>query len=454
MFPQVEAARDRKYLKQLRKEMESEWSKELSDKVRSLAKTVDGKKIKEKVDELFSKHFLPETEWPYRIGGVIDFLDGDQDYIFLRYIQGVGNQTLCDYLFELVQAYYQEKNYDLNKSDEWFHYLYHWACMLDQVEFLNRPEVKAIDPNLMTALSVRNWADLPLLEIRSIHITAQVGALKGLAYLIKQGAALDAEAMGCDTAITFAANAKQLAAIKLLNSAGAKLISPSREKTLKKHYKKEDPSPLMIAAKNEFPELAKWCLEEHRAEFTDEMILRAATHAIFKGNLDTLKIIYPYISKDYSNKEVIQCFGLHSNRAKSIECLRFVLEQGADPNVIMVPGGSDFGPLLHCCIKRNQRELVELLLKAHANPNLEMERACAPLDLLLNDPKYSSSCDLREDDRLEMVKLLVVHGADITTRNVHSHKTPAEKARANGFPAIAEYLENEVRLNQRPAFRV
>ncbi len=128
--------------------------------------------------------------------------------------------------------------------------------------------------------------------------------------------------------------------------------------------------------------------------------------------------------------------GSNGNRALDISCLngdaagaRLLLEHGANPNLPNKVGST---PLHDAALSGNHSEgtkdLIEVLLKHGANINaVDSDTTSTPLH-------YAASFD-----RLEAVKTLVRHGADISLKNSMGF-TAFQLAARNDFADICEFL--------------
>lgn len=118
---------------------------------------------------------------------------------------------------------------------------------------------------------------------------------------------------------------------------------------------------------------------------------------------------------------------LYSAEGASLVAIESLLEAGADPN-LRTSENDDY--LLEWAAKKNGDELMLLLLKHGADPNLHEEEV-SPLHW---------ACASSGKDRFVMVKTLVEHGADVDHRdNVRS--TPLHWAASGRFDCVGYLLE-------------
>ena len=88
--------------------------------------------------------------------------------------------------------------------------------------------------------------------------------------------------------------------------------------------------------------------------------------------------------------------------ASSFECIKLLLEAGAEPDVFFETNGST--PLQRSSI-RNHNDVVKILLKYGSNPNIPNMVGLTALDHAVH------ACNLNES--AELVETLVAHGANV-----------------------------------------
>lgn len=128
--------------------------------------------------------------------------------------------------------------------------------------------------------------------------------------------------------------------------------------------------------------------------------------------------------KHYSGETALM-FAAYSGDVNTIKAL---LRAGADPNVKVVSfHGGEITPLSTTinALHEHRFEVVKLLLAAKAEVNFKGAFIISPLMHALDD--------------LEMVKLLVAHGADVNQANFRG-ATPLMGAAVSRDPAVVKYL--------------
>jgi ankyrin repeat protein len=89
---------------------------------------------------------------------------------------------------------------------------------------------------------------------------------------------------------------------------------------------------------------------------------------------------------------------------------------------------------------------VELLLEHNARPDDASSKHPRPLEWLLDKFTFRHLSEYSrpaENDRLDMIKLLIKHGADIAKPNYYK-KSMIEIARENHFWEIVKYFEEDL----------
>nr|XP_033785414.1 85/88 kDa calcium-independent phospholipase A2 isoform X2 [Geotrypetes seraphini] len=107
--------------------------------------------------------------------------------------------------------------------------------------------------------------------------------------------------------------------------------------------------------------------------------------------------------------------------AKSAEMARLIIERGCNVNAISKTADT----ALHIMVKRSRFECSMVLLTHGANPNLKGEGGNTPLHLAMkrwpgvSSPHHPASCLLPtlQQDHLELIKALIVFGADVEIPN-------------------------------------
>eukprot|EP00010_Vexillifera_abyssalis_P008830 CAMPEP_0201550734 /NCGR_PEP_ID=MMETSP0173_2-20130828/7046_1 /ASSEMBLY_ACC=CAM_ASM_000268 /TAXON_ID=218659 /ORGANISM="Vexillifera sp., Strain DIVA3 564/2" /LENGTH=287 /DNA_ID=CAMNT_0047960799 /DNA_START=89 /DNA_END=952 /DNA_ORIENTATION=- len=150
----------------------------------------------------------------------------------------------------------------------------------------------------------------------------------------------------------------------------------------------------------------------------------ALTLAARKGRTDLLKTLIN------NNKEVLRKEPLPLNAAAAagdVECVQFLIEQGADPSECDSRGQN---ALIHAVVKMNQDVVVELL-KGGADPNegAILPRAKTPL-IAASSKSYGSP---------KIVQLLVEAGAKVNNAT-DDQWTALHQAVADGQPRIMQIL--------------
>jgi len=89
--------------------------------------------------------------------------------------------------------------------------------------------------------------------------------------------------------------------------------------------------------------------------------------------------------------------------ASSFECIKLLLEAGAEPNIFFESTGST--PLQIASI-RQHTDVVKILLKYGANPNIPNMNGLAALDHAVHAMNVCNGC-------VDIVEVLLAHGADV-----------------------------------------
>ncbi|EKO15535.1 ankyrin repeat domain-containing protein [Leptospira kirschneri] len=121
-------------------------------------------------------------------------------------------------------------------------------------------------------------------------------------------------------------------------------------------------------------------------------------------------------------------------RQPNLKIIEFLLNAGADPNVVDPESGETV--LLHVCINSNENqkiilEIVSLLIKAGANINAHKTRE-----------GRSSLMWAAKNGNLELAKLLVEAGADLKAENQKENTNVYILALENDHTEIVEWLES------------
>lgn len=116
--------------------------------------------------------------------------------------------------------------------------------------------------------------------------------------------------------------------------------------------------------------------------------------------------------------------------------VRILLEHGAEIETIREAGGQE--PPLHAAVREGNYQCVQILLENHADPNHEAQGVTA-LQLA------------SENDRIDMVRLLVEHGADVNKRRDENTSTALHEAtQLKSGMAIVQYLvDKDADINLR-----
>lgn len=164
---------------------------------------------------------------------------------------------------------------------------------------------------------------------------------------------------------------------------------------------------------------------------------------IHGDNINMIKLLIEYgadVNKhglgQFNDAPLIKC--LYSRK----EIIELLLKNGANPNIY----SENFSniPLYHY-IYTNEYEMVELLLKYHADPNITNSNGDTPLHYCVYQGRY------------EIAKLLLKHGANPDIKNNNGH-TPYELSKIKGFgyfgysisskKKIADFIENQQKLQE------
>jgi Ankyrin repeats (3 copies)/Ankyrin repeat len=120
--------------------------------------------------------------------------------------------------------------------------------------------------------------------------------------------------------------------------------------------------------------------------------------------------------------------------ANDFETVKTLLTKGVDPNI----GNQIDGPPIYLAVKSGNIEIVEMLLKSWADPNVQDARY---YDVYDNDhnPVYAAV----KDGNLEILQLLWAYGADVNQLqrlDYQTYQKPLDEAIANNRIDIVRYL--------------
>lgn len=226
--------------------------------------------------------------------------------------------------------------------------------------------------------------------------------------------------------------------------------------------------PLMVAVEANQTAVAKFALDNGaNPEFDNS---RALVHAAKKNNTELVghllkagadpdaKIGFLTVLFDDNSKNMEEGQPLMAaTGAQNMEMTRLLLEAGANPNV-------EDGAPLKSAIKKNNRGMIKLLLKHNASIN---EDGIITQVVMNNDPEllqaflerganpdlrtWSGKTPLQEAATrgyVELMSILIKHGADLNKRGVGGEHTPLMMAAVAGqVEAVKLLIESNADLN-------
>lgn len=156
--------------------------------------------------------------------------------------------------------------------------------------------------------------------------------------------------------------------------------------------------------------------------------------AAYDRDLPALKCFIDHQGFDVNARDRYGETPLHDAvRGKSLEAIRFLLERGAD-----VLAKCHLGSIpLHKAAIHPRLEIVKCLL-THQNKGKKQALTYS------NNNESALHSAAGHSHGLEMVKLLVAYGADVTIKATSVHgddRTPSQIARARGLSETADYLD-------------
>lgn len=121
----------------------------------------------------------------------------------------------------------------------------------------------------------------------------------------------------------------------------------------------------------------------------------------------------------------------HLDAKKDVAAVRFLLAQGADPN-IKIP---DMYPPLAYCIWHGYTHIAQALLEHGANPNIFVRYGQKPLRYAISRGEFN------------MASLLIDHGADINYQDDHNPLPLKEAARDDSLPLMIKMIQKGTNSN-------
>jgi hypothetical protein len=241
-----------------------------------------------------------------------------------------------------------------------------------------------------------------------LHMAAELGARKCAEVLLESGADIEAQLeFGGDSPLMLAVGYGHLEITRLLVQKGARLryvltpaYSPERKGVMREDYER-----LASEANRNIASLIPFPLEDQTEQIV-QMMMEASlrTHELNAleecHDLETLRFLV-----DEQQMDVNQHFGAcywplkTFAEAGDAAAVKFLLQRGAVPDFT-----STGDTALHAAVGSNSEECVRLLLEAGANPNQQDVDGCVPmfrvrshdvLDLLLRfgaDPNITDQC--------------------------------------------------------------
>ncbi|MBN8827342.1 MAG: ankyrin repeat domain-containing protein [Sphingobacteriia bacterium] len=320
-------------------------------------------------------------------------------------------KTLCKNVvhFENAKKYFELLfKYDVNPNIYDLQIYDYTALQLSVIdnkkemsEFLlaNGADVNATDkdlkPPLYYAISAKNLQMVKLLvskganvnykdneEFSSLHKAISSGDINIINFLLENDADATAQSQFGHTPIGLAINKRNSTAVKLLQSKGADINAPSYFEY----------TPLELAASRDEEETVKFLLE-HGADIKKG---KALFYAIKERKEDMVKMLLDY-GVDINARDNEGNTPLHCAIEKDIDKIKLFIERGAEVNAKKSLGETP----LDIAIKKKDSNLVKLLQSKGADINAPSKQGYTPLE-------YAAT-----NGYLDKVEFLLEHGADI-----------------------------------------
>jgi ankyrin repeat protein len=263
-----------------------------------------------------------------------------------------------------------------------------------------------------------------------LSVACSYGNIEVVKYLLSENADVEKPAQEKSvyhekTPLAFALKYNHLDIADYLVAHGAKLeIAPSGTSGNR-------PDVLEIACENGSVDTVKWIVA-HGYPLDEERIARSLSNAARNDHIDVLRYFLEDLKVDV-NSEYFHSTALSS--AKSIETIRFLLDNGADVN----GGKSHIFTPLERAVRGNRADLVLYLLDNGADPDLagimdDGYKPARPLTVAIQEGYY------------DVVKVLVDHGADLNYQEdwASGRVTPLEIAEMEKSQHIIDYIMNKV----------
>ena len=196
-------------------------------------------------------------------------------------------------------------------------------------------------------------------------------------------------------------------------------------------------SPLYYAAFCGFYELAERLITKHpeQVNVTGGRIVAPLPAALYGKHLHVADLLYQHGA-------VVDVRGVHERTPLHtaamdilVDVMRWLLNHGADVNARQVYGWTP----LHLGVVNGKPEAVQVLLDHNADANSRNDKGNTPLYEAFF---YNTYSPVKEEETTSIVRRLLEHGADGTTRD-HNHSTPStplHKASSRGWLEVARLL--------------
>lgn len=279
----------------------------------------------------------------------------------------------------------------------------------------------------MVKLLVKNGADVDVVDrggFTPIITAARNGHAALVRYLLSKGALVNRRTLDGWTALHFAAFEGNREVAAALLSQGAEMVETPTDGQL----------PLQLAVLRDRQGVVEELLKRgadpnQHASGTSPLVVAAA----YDGRSEVVRLLLEYGARADETSAGMTAL-MHAATNNHAEVITALIQCGAD-----VDGRDPESPrtALQHAVLENAAEAVKALLEGGADPDATLAPESPPL------------ARAAREGYLEIVKLLLLHGADI---NIDDHRwTPLRLAEFGGHQSVADYLSKGGGVHEPPS---